>query len=767
LEVGTDLNVNGISNLKESNIDGNLLVGPAGNVTFQNNLTVSGTTSTANITSTGDVNVALKLLNNQPGSETFLTKLNVSGNSNFENTINTKDVLSEGNIVSDGYIKTKKHLIVDEYANIAKDINASENVNIAKNINIDGYIRKDNHLEAYTQPDGYTFIHMKFDESEGAYTSFLNTGESKDYIPRMDRHGTPDGTILYSTSAGGLFGNSLWSNGYGTTPYSANDQSSKAYWLQALDHPSHRPGSKITVSCWVKMTAWHANHDDNGTISGGYYNTIVSKKYNNDMGHWGGTYPATPASFEISTGAWIGEKIGSWFVRVGVNESITGPRDLIIKVTASDKRLTLNEWHLLSLTYDGDNGQLKAYFDGQPAGTATAVSGSQISYDNGSYYVGFVPLSQVLFRSFPGFIDDVRIENTVRDNTYISDMYNKAKYLLDYGSNASLDMGIASESLVFSNYPRNSRIYAETWGALTLAQNAKWNSATKKWQQENKSFPSSLVWSKPVISYPPESTESYNFTVVGVLSKRSGLPDWDKWDKTDFTINSGTSTLLNETAKTLSFTNVFMGPTGTESGYSQLILRGNTKRGVLENQTGGPRIHIDKSYPSPANVQPNSLYSANIPKAIVTFRYYPGVTNTEVSNAFNVISVIKSTNCFAVFFKESISDMSVFCSVRYSDTSLLAKGIDYSARSVKVTDSLINVFLVKTNIIDTKRYSDSTSFYFDPNGAQIKVPVDTSSGTSNALLLTTIDSQAFPSLILSDFDFRDDIYINVMVFGKQ
>jgi hypothetical protein len=469
-------------------------------------------------------------------------------------------------------------------------------------------------------------------------------------------------------------------------------------FIFANDDPANRPGSKITVSCWVKLTEYHGvylSSDSESLINpsgGGKWNTFVHKKYNNNMSEWG----VTRSSFEISTDVYTDCKRGDWYARVSVLSPSPGGlyvNECIIKTAGKDSkyRIPLNTWCLLSLTYDKSTGIFRSYFNDQ-----LVDSMSEIAYSNGGYYIGYSPVSDgssfYPFKPVPGFIDDVRIESTARDQDYIIKMYNKAKYLLDSGNDIHLDMDLTSENIVSSIYPRNSRIYAETWGALTLAQNAKWDSANKNWKQENNSFPSSLVFSKPVISYSSDSTESYNFNCAGVLSKRSGTNSaWTGWDKTDFVVNSGTSALLSDTSKTLSFTNVFMGPYNG-AGYSQLFLRGNTNRGGLENQTGGPRIKIDKSYPSPDNIDTDSLYSANIPKAFLSFYANSSEIDETISttglptggfgvrkykarinNAFNISSVLYETDgngnkFFRVQFVHRLFTPSIACKLSVQST---------------------------------------------------------------------------------------------------
>ena len=390
------LNVDGYAKIS-GNLSVDSALGVAGSATISSSLTVVGPTSTSNLTANGNVSIGGNLTNSGPSSSATLNLLNVNGD-----------------------IRAHSNLTVDN------NVNVGDTVDVSRNIYLGGYLRKSApSLEVYTQPDEHTFIHMKFDESEESSGPFVNCGTSSASIPSMDMSGdastflNPNPTYLCTTSAGGLFGNSIWCNGGGESGALAT----RARWIQSPDVPSSRPGSEITVSCWVKLTEWHGQYDATSGLakSGGRWNTIVLKKYNNNLNDWDSLFP--PASLEISTDVYPGAKRGNWFARValGPNKSTDS---FIFVVNGDGYRLTLDTWHLLAFTYNQTSGQLKAYFDGMPAGSAERSSSLSrtISYSDGYYYVGYCPVSSPTFKPFPGFIDDVRIENTVRDDSYISEM---------------------------------------------------------------------------------------------------------------------------------------------------------------------------------------------------------------------------------------------------------------------------------------------------------------------------------------------------------
>jgi hypothetical protein len=226
-------------------------------------------------------------------------------------------------------------------------------------------------LIRYVLPDSYTYLLWTLDETSGTYS---NTGTS----------GTLDLNTINSGITGGivgLFGNAVLNTN--TTGY-----------LKSSNTSLEPTANNLTISAWVNPRSFPSN------------GIILNKFYRND-GTWNNPFTSLYIAYNNAAD-------GSWGPAMTIAGTLYQPSiSGIYKIPAG-------RWSLLAGTYDGSN--IKWYINGVLAST-TAVTGSVDFGSHGQYEVaGFsnAPGTQ----SFNGIVDDVRIENIARSQSYLQYMYN-------------------------------------------------------------------------------------------------------------------------------------------------------------------------------------------------------------------------------------------------------------------------------------------------------------------------------------------------------
>lgn len=603
--------------------------------------------------------------------------------------------------------------LLDLYQKISNKFHSSAKSMIKNDIIVDGAITTQTNLDydLYTYPDSNTLIQWKFDEYDGLSTGFLNTGTSSisnSTVPVLQLSRTGTGGQLYSTSAGFLAAKSLYVNLPSTGSY--------------LSAPSTITPSttSITVSCWVKILKFTTT-----------WQSIFHKKLNNDTAWTSPNY----SSLEMS----VAGNDGTWYVRVLTGT--TGSAVIFVgNLSGSPYKIPLNKWCLLSFTYNGTTGTIIAYFNGIQAGTMTlaAADPKAIRYGTGPYLVGSHSVSPN-YVPFNGFISDLRVENTIRTQTYLESMYKRASSLI-VQDNIGREV-IGEIKNYASKYPINSRIYAENIGNIVLSQNAVWDG--KNWNQERNQSPSTIVSFGPnnVTSGYDGYDHNFNRSYLAVTTKDPNSPSWtnSSWNKNSFELHSGAATMLADTSKKFNYASIYVGPPEslknsppqgtantppTTPGFGQIEIRGNTYSGTSEFSTGGPRLLINSSYPTQAKTDPNTLYSANILKSMGAFFYSPyGTTDVTlgpdhafkqgivtkdifISNFFNVASIrakfpSEPTGYYEVTFKNAISSMVVNTSIdynwyKYSDGSSYVDGLTSSfyTKYLWESDYVIRIYVL-------------------------------------------------------------------------
>jgi hypothetical protein len=162
--------------------------------------------------------------------------------------------------------------------------------------------------------------------------------------------------------------------------------------------------SSLTVSAWLYARAF---------VAGG---NVVDKEYKNwnQGGNPPRGYPYTTFTIAIDNGVPFGSvTIG------GVQHSLS----------ASDPSYyaQLNQWQLLSLTYDGSS--LTLYLNGNVC-ASTALSGS-LDFQDGPFLLGAGGGPVVTIGGINMAIDDVRVESVARSQSYLRSMYKRGINLSD------------------------------------------------------------------------------------------------------------------------------------------------------------------------------------------------------------------------------------------------------------------------------------------------------------------------------------------------
>lgn len=221
-----------------------------------------------------------------------------------------------------------------------------------------------------TPTDSSTLINWTLNETVGSY---LNSGVGS-ALSLTTFTGTP-------RSITGLFSEALVVNG--STILSTGNSS--------VNEPT---GSAVTVSAWVRMRSYSVQ------------STIVNKAYRSNN-TW--TTPYVSLYMYVGSAGVFGTEV-----------STAGGTVLASPASANPYLVPLGIWTHLSFTYDGSN--LRSYINGHLWDT-TAGSGALDFGTHGPWDVGGTSNAGSGGTYFDGDIDDVRVENVVRSQSYLELMY--------------------------------------------------------------------------------------------------------------------------------------------------------------------------------------------------------------------------------------------------------------------------------------------------------------------------------------------------------
>ena len=182
-------------------------------------------------------------------------------------------------------------------------------------------------------------------------------------------------------------------------------------------------GTSMTLSCWVFIR--------NFAVAG---NNLVNKEYRND-----GTHNSPYNALGITQ---LTTADGTWQAGIAVSGS-----QVAITMNTSDYKIPQNTWTLLAITYDGTT--LSAYINGALAGTAVQ-SGTIDFGTNGPYGVGDYP--NATGASSNAIIDDVRVESTVRSQSYLQNMYKQGVGLTDILLSSSGNVYSVTSTITATTY---------------------------------------------------------------------------------------------------------------------------------------------------------------------------------------------------------------------------------------------------------------------------------------------------------------------------
>lgn len=160
--------------------------------------------------------------------------------------------------------------------------------------------------------------------------------------------------------------------------------------------------STLTVSAWV----WLRSYAPGSAV-------VVNKAYNNQAAGWVSPFSA----FGIETAP---SADGAWTTSV----TVAGVRRSI-NLTTADK-IPLQQWCHVALTFDSSD--LRAFLNGSNVGVL-GVPGTIDYGSNGPYSVGGNRVTGL--DSVDGLIEDVRIENTARPETWMQTVYKNGVGLPD------------------------------------------------------------------------------------------------------------------------------------------------------------------------------------------------------------------------------------------------------------------------------------------------------------------------------------------------
>lgn len=161
----------------------------------------------------------------------------------------------------------------------------------------------------------------------------------------------------------------------------------------------------LTISCYVapRVFEWDdPNAKENGTDN---LTTIVSQCYKDDN---------------------MGFVLGYW--RYGELSFQVGLGDRWISVWSGDAKLSKYEWNYVVAQFDGANGEMRLYLNGELVGQETFFEGAQIARAVDEYlYIGRnnypTTNSTAVERMVSGMLDEIKIYDTVLDEAYIQEYY--------------------------------------------------------------------------------------------------------------------------------------------------------------------------------------------------------------------------------------------------------------------------------------------------------------------------------------------------------
>lgn len=226
----------------------------------------------------------------------------------------------------------------------------------------------------------------------------------------------------------------------------------------------------LTVSAWVNLRSFGTNQD------------IYDKKYQTGN-TWSPPYIAHGLTIQNSSGQWV------------ANVTVGGT--LYSTVVSTRYAVTANQWNHLGFTYDATTHTCKAYINGRLAATDTSRPGGNIDYgSHGSYQIGAVTTQST--QGVDGRVDDLRIENTIRDDYYFESVYKAGIAAYD-------TLNTQSASNVVAN-----RVAATGSGATFASEDTNVlyidDPSTKTWHGHHTMGPISNTF--PTVG---------NFTVVGTM----------------------------------------------------------------------------------------------------------------------------------------------------------------------------------------------------------------------------------------------------------
>lgn len=163
--------------------------------------------------------------------------------------------------------------------------------------------------------------------------------------------------------------------------------------------------SSLTISCYVAPRVFEWDDPDakeNGTDN---LTTIVSQCYKADN---------------------MGFVLGYW--RYGELSFQVGLGDRWISIWSGDAKLSKYEWNYVVAQFDGENGEMRLYLNGELVAQETFFEGAQIARAVDEYlYIGRnnypTTNSTAAEGMVSGMLDEIKIYNTILDETYIQEYY--------------------------------------------------------------------------------------------------------------------------------------------------------------------------------------------------------------------------------------------------------------------------------------------------------------------------------------------------------
>lgn len=220
-----------------------------------------------------------------------------------------------------------------------------------------------------------TQIHWKFNETFYPYSNSGYGGAT---------NLSPQGSIVVGSTSG-VFDNAI------SIPTTSQGQ------VLETGNSTVGQSNSITVSGWVLLLGYTA-----GPIS----SHIIGKYYSGNS--WDSAPNGSLAMYIGSTGRL------DCFVTVG------GANRVLTSVTVA-----LYRWHHVAMTYNATDGTLKLYLDGVQVATNTFGAGNIDWGSNGAWTVGGINYTLGNGRTVYGYIDDIRVDNIVRDISHLSGLYNR------------------------------------------------------------------------------------------------------------------------------------------------------------------------------------------------------------------------------------------------------------------------------------------------------------------------------------------------------